>query len=176
MSKTQNLTLGAMFLAIIGAFVLLNMSLGSIIADTLPFMVVPMLVYYKYKTSKIETLFLSIGMLAISLVSGNIFTIIQIVLAIIVGNIVNLVPIQKPKRLFIIMTLAYALGEVLIAFVISPILGISLIEQTRHYTEIFQNISYSFIIALFTTSVLAVAIIESTISFVLIAKLLSIKK
>lgn len=142
MNNTKKLTTGAMLLAIIGALMLIDRQLSYMFEVIIVMMMPVVIIIYSTMYSIREGAILAVCILILTFIMGNPeYAFINVPIAVIVGLGYSL-GIKKnfsQKKLMIIAMILFVIGEVAVAFIISPLLGISIAEQVSSiqtlYTE-----------------------------------------
>ncbi|MBR2577612.1 MAG: DUF2232 domain-containing protein [Erysipelotrichaceae bacterium] len=131
MNKTKKLTQGAMLLAIVGAVMLIDRQIGFIF-EYFIFMVAPVVVViYTVMYTLQDGGILCFGLLVLGILFGSTSAYVYMPLSIIVGLGLG-IAIKKDlnRNLLMLVTMVlYIIGEVVITFVVFPILGIDLAAQ-----------------------------------------------
>lgn len=134
MNKTRKLTQGAMYLAIVGAIMLLDKQIGSIFADSVS-VIITVAVYCYYCSTGLKMAYmLEICILIISLINGNITTYIYAPFGIIVSSIMCLASQKRnlnKSEFFKILCVANIVGEFVVSLVVYPLMGTSLTQQVQ---------------------------------------------
>lgn len=172
MNKTKKLTQGAMMLAIIGALMLIDRQL-SYFFSTFIIMMVPVVIaiystMYQIKDGGV----LCVGLLALTLLFSDLYGYIYMPVSIVVGLGIS-VAIKKNldrRKINLIAILLYVIAELLVVFLIYPLLGTSVSSQISAlgttYDEVLNalNMSNSFsLIVSNMSNFLLVMLIASTI-------------
>lgn len=126
MNKTKKLTQGAMLLAIIGAMMLIDRQL-SFIFETFIFMAMPIIIIiYSTMYDIKDGALLSFGLLVMAFLFGSLSAYVSVPLAIIVGITTSIVIKKTSNRKLILMVavIMYVIGEILLAFLIQPLVGL----------------------------------------------------
>ena len=146
MNKTKKLTIGAMLLAIIGAAMIIDRQLSYAFTNFIVLLVPIVIATYStmYKVS--DGLMLCIGLVVFTILFGSLTTYIYMPISIIVGVAVA-VAIDKGfdrRKINFVAIITYTIAEVLVVYVIMPLLGVSVSSQINSYIEAFnQMITYS---------------------------------
>ena len=144
MNKTKKLTTGAMLLAIVGALMLLDRQF-SYLFDVYIVMMIPVVIIiyaamYELKDGGI--LCVCLGILTFIIGSSSLNYVFYVPLGIIVGLGYSyfLKKNANKQRLMLASVVLYTAGEVLITFVLMPILGFDIVGQISSIKEAFLEI------------------------------------
>lgn len=141
MNKTKKLTQGAMLLAIVGALMLLDRQLSYFFSTIILLLIPVVIAVYSTMYSIKEGGMLCVGLVVLTILFGYLTTYIYMPISIIVGLAVSY-GIKKGfdrRKLNIISMFIYIVAELLVAFVISPIFGISVASQLESITTTFNQ-------------------------------------
>lgn len=190
MNKTKKLTQGAMLLAIIGALMIIDRQL-SFIFSTYILLIIPVVIgIYGVMYELKDALTMCVGLLVIGILFGTLSTYIYIPIDIIVGTCLCLA-IKKGmdrRRINLIISIVYIISEVLVAFVVFPLCGVSISSQlasiqeminvmisttgmTAQFNATFTNLN-SLLIVLFIVSVILTGLLEGYLTGILTVLLL----
>lgn len=141
MNKTKRLTTGAMLLAIIGAFMIIDRQLSYIFTTYIVLLIPVVIAAYSTMYKLSDGLMLCIGLLAFTVLFGSLTTYIYMPISIIVGMVVSLAISKNMDRrkITLITIIVYILAEVLVAYIVKPIIGVSVVSQIDSYTEAFNE-------------------------------------
>ena len=140
MNNTKKLTTGAMLLAIIGALMLIDRQL-SFMFETfiIMFMPVVIIIYSTMYDLKAGAL-LSFCLLVLTFVLGDPeYAFINVPIAVIVGMGYS-VGVKKnldKSKLMIIAMVLFIIGEIVVAFIVTPLLGFSIPQQIASIQEMY---------------------------------------
>ncbi|MDO5440666.1 MAG: DUF2232 domain-containing protein [Erysipelotrichaceae bacterium] len=143
MNNTKKLTTGAMLLAIVGALMLIDRQLSymfeTIIVLAMPVMIIIYSTMYEIKDGAI----LAVCLLFLTFVLGNPeYAFINVPIAVVVGMGYSF-GIKKnfnKTKLMIISMILFVIGEVIVAFIVTPLLGISIAQQVDSIKEIYTEV------------------------------------
>lgn len=138
-----------MLLAIIGAVMLIDRQL-SFFFEQFVFMAAPVIIIiYSTMYTVGDGVILCFGLLVIGILFGSVNAYVSIPLAIIVGLGVSYAIKKdlKNRSLLFIAILIYIIGEVIITFLIMPLLGIDVASQIAEISTVFSNNYFSEIMA-----------------------------
>ena len=143
MNKTKKLTQGAMLVAIIGALMLIDRQL-SFIFSTYILLIIPVViaiygVMYEIK----DALVMCFALLVIGVLFGTLATYIYMPISIIVGLLVSW-GIKKGldrRKINLLAAIAYVISEVLVAFIVFPLCGVSVSSQLASLQEGFNMVA-----------------------------------
>ena len=146
MNNTKKLTTGAMLLAIIGALMLIDRQLSYMFEIFIIMMMPVVIIIYSTMYDIREGAILSVCILILTFILGNPgYAFVNVPIAVIVGLGYSF-GIKKnlsQKKLMIIAMLLFLIGEVVSAFIVSPLLGLSIADQISSiqtmYTEAFKQ-------------------------------------
>lgn len=131
MNKTKKLTQGAMLIAIIGALMIIDRQLSFIFSIYILLIIPVVIAIYGVMYELKDAITMSVCLLVIGVLFGTLSTYIYMPISIIVGILVCLA-IKKGmdrRRVNIIASITYVIAEVLVAFVIFPLFGVSVSSQ-----------------------------------------------
>ena len=142
MNNTKKLTTGAMLLAIVGALMLIDRQL-SFMFETIIILFMPVIIIiYSTMYELREGIILAVCLLILTFVLGNpAYGFINIPIAVIVGLGYSY-GIKKnfnKRKLMIIAMILFVIGEVIVAFIVSPLLGISIADQVKSLGDIYSE-------------------------------------
>ena len=128
--KTKRLTEGAMYLAIIGAMMLINQMYSTLFDVYIPVVASVIVILYTCKYTIRDGIVLSICALVITFLFGTLYTYIYNFIAIITGLIYgHLAKIGTDKRLLMgSAIILFIIGEFIATIMIFPILGLDSLE------------------------------------------------
>lgn len=164
--KSLQLAIGAMFVAIVGALLVLDQYVGHLFADITPIVIAAMIIYYSVKISLKKSFMLSTCILFIGMITGNLTTYIYVPVGILVGTLTSLAYVRsESNKSMPVMFISYCLAELMVCVVIMPLMGVSLSQQVTGSYQILQNLNMPFayeisIISLGLTAIL-IGLIES---------------
>lgn len=148
MNNTKKLTTGAMLLAIVGALMLIDRQLSFLFEELIIMLAPAVIIIYSSMYKVKDGLILSISMLILTFLLGSTYSFCYMPISIIVGvgySIGLQKNLDKTKLMIIAMGL-YVLGEVVVTFIVSPILGIDIVTQISNmkdmYTELMNKSGY----------------------------------
>lgn len=143
MNNTKKLTTGAMLLAIVGALMLIDRQL-SFVFETIIIMFMPVvIIMYSSMYELREGLLLSVCLLILTFILGDPeYAFVNVPIAVIVG-IGYSFGIKKNfnrTKLMIIAMILFVIGEIIVAFIVSPILGFSIPDQIASINEVYGEV------------------------------------
>ena len=143
MNNTKKLTTGAMLLAIVGALMMIDRQF-SFMFETIIIMFMPVIIIiYSAMYELREGLILSVCLLILTFVLGDpTYAFVNVPIAVIVG-IGYSFGIKKNfdrTKLMIIAMILFVIGEIVVAFIVSPILGFSIPNQIAELNEIYSEV------------------------------------
>ena len=138
MNKTKKITQGAMMLAIVGALILLDRMTAFWFTELVVLVVPVVVIMYSAMQSFKDGLLLSVGLIVIAFLLGNFYTTYLIYVPVgIVTGLAYSFGIEKgldKRMLLIIAIFVYTVGELLVSFVVYPMMGFpvaSFIEEFK---------------------------------------------
>ena len=146
MNNTKKLTTGAMLLAIVGAVMLIDRQLSFIFQELIVMLAPAIIIIYATMYDLKDGAILSVSLLILGFLLGSTYTFCYMPLSIIVGMGYSFgikKDFDKTKLMLISMGL-FILGEVLITFIVTPIIGISIPEQLTAIKETYDTAMSSF--------------------------------
>lgn len=143
MNNTKKLTTGAMLLAIVGALMLIDRQL-SFMFETIIIMFMPVvIIIYSTMYELREGIILSVSLLILTFILGDPeYAFVNVPIAVIVGLGYSF-GIKKnygKRKLMIIAMILFVIGEIVVAFIISPLLGISIPEQIASIQGMYNDV------------------------------------
>ena len=171
MNKTKKLTQGAMLLAIIGALMLIDRQLSFMFSELILLGAPIVIAIYSTMYSIKDSIPLCVGLLALAILFGYLTTYIYMPISVVVGLAVSYA-IKKGydrRKINIVAAIVYVIAEVVVVFLISPLLGISVANQIEALNVSFNEIAtmsgMSFILSSFNnlSLFLLVMLVVSTI-------------
>lgn len=142
MNKTKKLTTGAMLLAIVGALMLINRQLSYMFEELIIMMAPVVIIIYSSMYDLKDGAILSISLLILGFLLGSTYSYMYLPISVIVGMGYSF-GIKKnfdKKKLLIIAIALFLLGEVVITFVVSPLLGIDIASQVQEMKTIYTDL------------------------------------
>lgn len=142
MNKTKKLTTGAMLLAIVGALMLINRQLSYMFEELIVMMAPVTIVIYSTMYDLKDGAILSISLLILGFLLGSTYSYMYLPISVIVGMGYSF-GIKKnfdKKKLLIIAIFLFLLGEVIITFVVSPLLGIDIATQVSEMKVVYTDL------------------------------------
>lgn len=143
MNKTKKLTTGAMLLALIGAFLLIDRQLSYVFTYFIVLLIPVIIAVYCCMYSMKDGYVFCVGVVALSILFGSLYTYMYLPSAIITGLCIS-AAIRKDydkRRVMLISIAVFVLSELLIAFLVSPLLGVSVDTQLKAMEETFNEIT-----------------------------------
>lgn len=142
MNNTKKITTGAMLLAIVGALMIIDRQLSYmfevIIVLAMPVMIIMYSTMYEVKDGGI----LAVCLLILTFILGDPeYAFINVPIGVVVG-IGYSIGIKKnlnKTKLMIIAMVLFMIGEVLVAFIITPLLGLSISQQIASIKELYEE-------------------------------------
>ena len=163
MNKTKKLTQGAMMLAILGAMILLDRMTAYWFTEFVVLIAPIIIIMYSAMQTFKDGLLLSVGVIIISFLLGNFQTMYLIYIPVgVITGLVYAYGIKKgldKRTLCFLAIITYAVGEIISAYVIYPILGFpvaQMIEELKvsltgvgsiagiDYASLFENVGFDF--------------------------------
>lgn len=188
MNKTKKLTQGAMLLAIIGALMAIDRQLSFFFTDFIVMMVPTVLVIYSTMHSLKDGLILCVGLGALTILFGSVTTYTYMPVCCLVGIGVSYAIAKNldRRRITLVAIALYTIGEVIITFVVTPLIGINLAEQIEELSVMLEEYGLlsqletlgltgsitSFLIVMYVASVIIIGIMEGYITSLLSTLLL----
>ena len=146
MNKTKKLTTGAMLLAIIGAVMIIDRQLSYAFTTFIVLLVPIVIATYSTMYKLNDGILLCVGLLAFTVLFGSLTTYIYMPVSIIVGIVVS-IAIEKGmdrRKINFVAIITYTIAELLVIYVVMPLLGVSISSQISSYIEAFnQMVKYS---------------------------------
>lgn len=149
MNNTKKLTTGAMLLAIVGALMLIDRQLSFLFEELIVMLAPTIIIIYSSMYDIKDGLILSVSLLIIGFLLGSIYTYLYLPISVIVGvgySICIKKNFDKTKLMLVSMGL-FIIGEVLVTFIVTPIVSISISEQLVEiktlYEQMLSNIGTS---------------------------------
>lgn len=157
LNKTKKITTMAMLIAIVGASLILDKAFGFILADFCPVVIVSAIYSFSFKYGIRDCLILSLGIMIIGLLLGNIVSCVYFPAGILVGLLLCLVPptIEDDKKNKL-MLLFYFVAELIVSLLIYPLLNLGSVPV---YEGNIIFIAYCYFSYIFT--ILIIAAVES---------------
>lgn len=145
MNKTKKLTTGAMLLAIIGALMLLDRQF-SYFFDVYIVMLIPVIIIiyaamYELKDGAILSFCLLILSFIIGSSSFNYLLYAPLGIVVGLGYSYFLKKRASKQKLMLASIVLYALGEILITFILMPILGFDIVGQIGELKDVFLEVT-----------------------------------
>lgn len=150
MNNTKKLTTGAMLLAIVGALMLIDRQL-SFMFETIIIMFMPVIIImYASMYELKDGVILAVCLLFLTFILGNPeYAFINVPIAVVVGLGYSY-GVKKnfnKRKLMIIAMILFIIGEVIVTFIVTPLLGISIKEQlelmNKTYADVLPKMGYS---------------------------------
>jgi len=181
MNKTKKLTQGAMLLAIVGALMVLDREFGFLFSDMIVLAMPVMIIFYSTKYEIRDGLVLSVCLIILSIILGNITSYAILPTAIIVGVAYSfgLKKEFSKRKLLALSMIIYIIGEVLTMLVVLPLLGIDYMalelqaaeqayEQTSKLmgvasTTLINSLSSNFVIVMIIVAIIITSLAEGWI-------------
>ena len=143
MNKTKKLTTGAMLLALIGAFMLIDRQLSYVFTYFIVLLIPVIIAVYCCMYSMKDGYVLCVGVVALSILFGSLYTYMYLPASIITGLCIS-AAIRKDydrRRVMLISIAVFVLSELLITFLVSPLLGVSVDTQLKAMEVTFNEMS-----------------------------------
>lgn len=186
MNKTKKLTQGAMLLAIIGALMMIDRQLSYFLSTYILLIIPVVIIIYSVMYTNKDGLILCVGLGVFTILFGDLNTYLYMPLSIIVGVGLS-VCINKGMdkgKVALVGAILYMIGEVVITFVLSPLLGIDFLETITSMKDMLvtyglsdQLSSFSIdidkmLMVLFCFSVLLTGVLEGYLTSIITTLLL----
>ena len=142
MNKTKKLTTGAMLLAIVGALMLINRQLSYMFEELIVMLTPVVIIIYSTMYDLKDGAVLSVSLLILGFLFGSTYSYCYLPISVIVGMGYSF-GIKKnfdKKKLLIIAIALFLLGEVIVTFVVSPLMGIDLASQIKEMKTIYEDL------------------------------------
>jgi len=166
MNSTKKLTHGAMLLALLGAFMLLDRYAFALYFDELVFVLQSIIIIiYACKYTLKDGVFLCIGVAIICLLFGGLSSWVYCPLAILSGLVYSygLSKDWNRRRLFVVTAIIFIFGEMLLTMGLMPLLGVSLQSEINEMNSLITSSMPSEYLSLFSESFLQNIIIVSIV-------------
>lgn len=160
-NETRKITTISILISLIGALLLLDRSIGFIFSDFCPVMIVAVIDAYHRKYGNNGIGILSFGLLLIGYLFGNIVSYVYFPIGVCVGLISS-----HTKKTLKTMVVSYFVGEILVSFVIYPLLSIGFSPFTGNL-----NFFQFYLILSFILSALFLAFIQGLLSYIISLRL-----
>lgn len=161
LNQTRKLTTMSMLIAIVGSALLLDKIFGYLMADFCPVLIVASIYFVGQKYRFSDCLVLSLGILIIGFILGNIVSYVYFPVGVIVGLLMCLIPKKMTNKWkFILMIFFYFVSELIVSIFIYPLLnlgGIPLYEGSTLFV-LYCYFSFAF-------TVFIIAFVESVLSW-----------
>lgn len=142
MNNTKKLTTGAMLLAIVGALMLIDRQLSYMFETFIIMMMPVVIILYSTMYTLREGLILSVCIIILTFILGDpAYAFVNGPIAVIVG-IGYSFGIKKnfsQKKLMIISMVLFIIGEIAVAFIVSPLLGLSIADQVSSIETMYNE-------------------------------------
>jgi len=186
MNKTRKLTQGAMFLAIVGAVMLIDRQLSFALTEIVVMAFSVVVVLYSAMYSFKDGFFLSLCLVVLIVLFGGVYSYIYGPISLIVGLAYSYMLNKgaSTKTLLLTGIIAYVIGEFIATYAVYPLIGVSVSSQMSQVTEIASQAGFTevldtlgnlkdkiFIIA-FVAAVIILGIMEGIITHFLSVALL----
>ena len=190
MNKTKKLTQGAMLMAIFGALVLIDRITAYWFTEFVVLVSPIVIIMYSAMYTLKDGVLLSVGIAVLSFILGNFNTVylIYIPVGIVTGLAYSftLTKTENKTTLLLVAIATYAISEIIVSYVVYPIIGIPISQQLSElslmfdevknssgidYTKTFEMSGIDFstlLILLFAISIVIVGIMEGFIIHVLV--------
>lgn len=145
MRRTQNeqITIGSMFIAIVGVLILLDKQTGYFFADLSCVIVSSISTYYSALYGAKNGLKLNVSLCMLAIILGNITSYIYIPLGIICTKLTNkLLSRSNTKHSLKIMVAINMVLELIVCFAIYPLIGIPVTSQVSGVIDAITNLGY----------------------------------
>jgi len=169
MNRTKKLTQGAMMIAIVGAMVLLDRLTAYWLTEIVYLIAPVVIVMYAAMYTVKDGIFVAIGVMIIALLLGNFNLSYMIYMPVgIITAIVYSFGLKKnmPKSFLLLSAIiVYIIGEVVVTFIVYPLMGIPVVQQLTELKEMFDGTNYFAgfeALKLDVTTILAILYIIST--------------
>lgn len=143
MNKTKKLTQGAMLLAIIGALMLIDRQLSYFFSTFIILMVPIVIAIYSTMYEIKDGGILCVGLLALALLLGDLYSYVYMPISIVVGLGVSYA-IKKNwdrRRINLVAMVLYLISELVVVFLVYPLLGTSVDSQVAALKESYNMIT-----------------------------------
>lgn len=190
MNKTKKLTQGAMLMAIFGALVLIDRITAYWFTEFVVLVSPIVIIMYSAMYTLKDGILLSVGIAVLSFILGNFNTVylIYIPVGIVTGLAYSftLTKTENKTTLLLVAIATYAISEIIVSYVVYPIIGLPISQQLSElclmfeeiknssgidYTKTFEMAGIDFstlLILLFAISIVIVGIMEGFIIHVLV--------
>lgn len=142
MNNTKKLTTGAMLLAIVGAVMLIDRQLSFLFQELIVMLAPAIIIIYSAMYDVKDGLILSVSLLIIGFLLGNpSYTFLYMPISVIVG-VGYSIGVKKnldKTRLMLIAMCLFVLGEIIVAFIVTPIIGLSIPDQLTQIKEMYDE-------------------------------------
>lgn len=175
--KTKKMAQGAMYLALYGALLLIDRTIGSPLGDILPVLSTALIVTFSDDIR--DCFIIAMGLLLIGFLFGSFTCQIYTPIGTIVGMfIVYRRDPKLGKRILTEMMAVYFLLEIIVAYIVYPIFGITIKQQISATEEFFISFGLPTVLAqiTFILTIGILAIIESYLTAALIQLIRTIKQ
>ncbi|MDO4500754.1 MAG: DUF2232 domain-containing protein [Erysipelotrichaceae bacterium] len=181
MNKTKKLTQGAMLMAIIGAVMLIDRQLSFLFEDVIVLLVPVIIAIYSCMYEVKDGAILCVGLAALTILFGSLRTYMYMPIALIAGVGISYV-IKKDmdrRRITAAAMLLYIIGELIVIYLVSPLLGIDIASQIESINEMFNEAGMmqtlnqtianptSFIMIIFFASTVLLGVMEGYLTSIL---------
>ena len=142
MNKTKKLTTGAMLLAIVGALMLINRQLSYMFEELIVMMAPVVIIIYSTMYDLKDGAILSVSLLILGFLLGSTYSYMYLPISVIVGMGYSF-GIKKnldKNKLLIIAIALFLLGEIIITFVVSPLLGLDIATQVAEMKTVYSDL------------------------------------
>ena len=146
MNKTKKITLGAMLLALIGALLLIDRQLSYVFTYFIVLLIPVIISVYCCLYSLRDGFILCFGIIVLTILFGSLYSYMYLPVSMITGLFISYA-IKKnyDRRLIMLISIAiFTIAELLISFLVSPLLGISIVDQLEVLKEEFNIILTSY--------------------------------
>lgn len=141
MNNTKKLTTGAMLLAIVGAVMLIDRQLSFLFQELIIMLAPAIIIIYSAMYDIKDGAILSVSLLIIGFLLGSTYTFCYMPISVIVGLGYSF-GIKKnldKTKLMLISMILFIIGEVIVTFVVTPIIGLSIPEQLAELKTIYEE-------------------------------------
>lgn len=159
--ETRKIASISILISLVGALLLLDRSIGFVFADFCPVMIVATIDAYHGKYGNSGIGILSFGLLLIGFLFGNIVSYVYFP----VGVCVGLISSHATKTLKIMIT-SYFVGELLVSFIIYPLLSLGFSPLTGTLSLFQFYLVFSFVLGAFL-----LALVQGFLSYIISLRL-----
>ena len=141
MNNTKKLTTGAMLLAIVGAVMLIDRQLSFLFEELIIMLAPSIIIIYSAMYDIKDGAILSVSLLIVGFLLGSTYTFCYMPISVIVGLGYSF-GIKKnfnKTKLMLVSMILFIIGEVIVTFVVTPIIGLSIPQQLAELRTIYEE-------------------------------------